>query len=472
MFELRALLVIGFFATFGFCFGAAAETCDAASGGVLVSPLSEAKLADEASRRESGLIQQGFTVTQLILPQGPTQFEFLVEQSDNVICLWFATEQGAIAAELIGPDRQPLVSWRGAQDERRLEQKLAVGKYVLEVRAIDGARVYGLIGIKRWAFSPCYSDNDRLTEQPADPPRYSWPYLLVKPLGLAADAPASAHDGTLIVMPNNIGFPSENIELLRASAICELRFGQSSGPLAIADGLGAPLLIPLFPRPLRPYLQALTRESLRKNEIRPELNRIDWQLIAMIDHARVQLASVNHPIQPRVLMVGFSASGMFTNRFTVLHPERVLAAAVGAPGGWPIAPVLADKGKALPYPVGIADINTEELGGKPVDLPTLQRVQFLFLLGTADTNDAVPCDDSFSADEASLINSLFGTVGVKCGEGTEPVVKRWWPAQRLYYSAGLNARFRLYADVRHEMGVTPVMWNDILDTFRKGLDAR
>lgn len=126
----------------------------------------------------------------------------------------------------------------------------------------------------------------------------------------------------------------------------------------------------------------------------------------------------------------------------------------------------------LPYPVGIADLDTEELGGQPVNLAALQRVRFLFLLGTADTNDAVPCTDSFSDTDASLINELFGTVGRQCGDGAEPVVKRWWPAHRLYYAAGLNARFKLYPDVRHEMGMTPAMWNDVLDMFRKAVSAR
>jgi hypothetical protein len=170
-------------------------------------------------------------------------------------------------------------------------------------------------------------------------------------------------------------------------------------------------------------------------------------------------------------MAGFSASGVFTNRFAILHPDRVLAAAVGGPGGWPIAPVRADQGKMLPYPVGIADLSIDELGGQSVDLAALQRVHFLFLLGTSDTRDSVRCPDSFSEADARLINSLFGEVGGKCNESTEPLIKRWWPAQRLYHAARLNARFKLYPDVRHEMGMTPVMWNDVLDTFRKALSA-
>ncbi len=35
----------------------------------------------------------------------------------------------------------------------------------------------------------------------------------------------------------------------------------------------------------------------------------------------------------------------------------VLAAAVGAPGGWPIAPVRQWQGHAFPYPVGVDDLS-------------------------------------------------------------------------------------------------------------------
>jgi pimeloyl-ACP methyl ester carboxylesterase len=474
MFKPRALLIIaGLSAAFGFDFGAAAETSVVAPAGSQASPGGESRLVQEGSRREHELSKQGFNFVHYVPPDEPLPVELFLLRSnvDYPISLWFQTEQGSFAVDLRDPTGQSVASFQAWRGELHVEHRFAAGKYVVSVRATDGARVHGIIGVKGPVVGRCPVDQARLIEQPADPPRYSWPYLLVKPVGLAADAPASARDGTLLVVPNNTGSPSENEDALRASAICELGFGESAGPLAIADGLGAPLLMPLFPRPEQLYLQALTRESLSK-DVEPKFNRVDKQLIAMIDDARAKLAAMNHPVQPRVLMAGFSASGVFTNRFAVLHPERVLAAAVGGPGGWPIAPVRADQGKMLPYPVGIADLDTEELGGQSVDLAALQRVRFLFLLGAADTNDAVPCTDSFSDSEASLINSLYGTVGIKCGEGAETVVKRWWPAQRLYHAAGLNARFKLYPDVRHEMGMTPVMWNDVLDMFRKALSAR
>jgi hypothetical protein len=53
-------------------------------------------------------------------------------------------------------------------------------------------------------------------------------------------------------------------------------------------------------------------------------------------------------------MIGFSASGAFTNRFTLLHPEMIKAASIGAPGGWPIVPTATwpleeSKIKSMPW---------------------------------------------------------------------------------------------------------------------------
>jgi pimeloyl-ACP methyl ester carboxylesterase len=76
----------------------------------------------------------------------------------------------------------------------------------------------------------------------------------------------------------------------------------------------------------------------------------------MIDDAVAREAKAGLRFDRRVLMYGFSASGMFTNRFVFLHPDRVLAAAYGSPGGWALAPVTSWQGAFLPYPVGIGDI--------------------------------------------------------------------------------------------------------------------
>jgi dienelactone hydrolase len=159
----------------------------------------------------------------------------------------------------------------------------------------------------------------------------------------------------LVVAPNNTEKPDEDIESVTAKATCSLTDSGDINALELADSLGTPVLMPLFPRPPNLYLQALTRASL-KQKVESSFKRVDLQLIAMIDAARAELATKGLTIQSRVLIAGFSAAGMFTNRFAVLHPKRVLAAAVGSPGGWPIAPVAVYRGAKLRYPIGIADV--------------------------------------------------------------------------------------------------------------------
>ena len=129
---------------------------------------------------------------------------------------------------------------------------------------------------------------------------------------------------------------------------------------------------------------------------------------------------------------------MFANRFTALHPERVMAAAVGSPGGWPIAPQNVVEGTALPYPIGIADL--KELIGRDFDAERFRAVPQLFVMGALDENDSVDYRDGYSEPEAVLTDRLFGTTPVA----------RWGHAETLYRTAGVRARFTLVEGVGHD----------------------
>ena len=81
---------------------------------------------------------------------------------------------------------------------------------------------------------------------------------------------------------------------------------------------------------------------------------------------------------------------MFANRLTALHPEKVRAATIGAPGGWLIAPVTEYKGVESDYPIGIADLF--QLVGYSFDTENFKNISLYFYLGDQDTNDALPCN--------------------------------------------------------------------------------
>jgi pimeloyl-ACP methyl ester carboxylesterase len=209
--------------------------------------------------------------------------------------------------------------------------------------------------------------------------------------------------------------------------------------------------MPVFPRPeidWKIYTHALDRDSLTTDK--KEYARFDIQLVAMIDDARRRLAEENIGIEKRVLIYGFSASGMFTNRFAFLHPDRVLAAAVGSPGGWPIAPSEEFQGKKLRYPIGVDDLKA--VAGKKIDIDKVRGVKFFVFLGDKDDNDSVVFGDGYEPEDKELVFSLFG----------KTPVERWEKSKKLYEKAKLNAEFKLYPDIGHTL--TPAIIDDV-NTF-------
>ena len=156
----------------------------------------------------------------------------------------------------------------------------------------------------------------------------------------------AAHDGrpqTILVQPNNSGTNSDDPNVHRRDA-----WWTGWERQRIADELSVILLVPAFIRPgedWKIYTHALDRDSLTTK--RADLARPDLQLLAMVDEARRSLREQGVQTDEKFLIQGYSASGMFANRFAVLHPERVKAVSAGAPGGWPIAPLTSFNGENL-----------------------------------------------------------------------------------------------------------------------------
>lgn len=271
---------------------------------------------------------------------------------------------------------------------------------------------------------------------------FRWAYYLYVPPALRADS-ARGRARTILVMPNNTGKLDDD-PAVHERYVRELlpHFRRTAGRLGVV------MLMPAFPRPASSdnlYTHALDRDAMLAKE--PGLRRLDLQLLAMIDDARSKLAAEGIRAEERVLMHGHSAAGMFVNRFVLLHPERVKAAVIGAPGGWPTLPVAAHGGRPLRYPVGVADLGT--LAGRPFDLRRAREVPLYFFLGADDTNDSVPYDDSYDPEDRALVMELFG-----------PTPAARWPRAAEIVRAELpRATFHTYPGVGHE--INQAMWADI-----------
>ncbi|MBX3166509.1 MAG: hypothetical protein KF760_03815 [Candidatus Eremiobacteraeota bacterium] len=273
---------------------------------------------------------------------------------------------------------------------------------------------------------------------------FCWPYYLYVPPRCVQ---GGEQDFPLLVLPNNTGKVEDDDQVHVQKTGTDLAAWRR-----LADELGCVLVSPAFPRPANQwqlYTHALDRDTLLRGS--GDLNRLDLQMLATLHNARLRLAAHHVRVRPKSWMMGFSAAGMFANRFALLHPEAVERVAVGSPGGWPMAPVARSGGENLPYPVGAFDLIN--LTGKPLQTEEARHLRFFFFLGDKDDNDSVAYDDGYDAEERALVHRLFGLTPVE----------RWPKAEKLYQLAQMNALFRLYPGVGHEM--TPAMRDDVIKFF-------
>ena len=223
--------------------------------------------------------------------------------------------------------------------------------------------------------------------------------------------------------------------------------------ISFIEDLKTPLLVPVIPHTADNHddYQGLGRGALVST--RENLVRVDLQLIAMIADARKRLADMGIQTQKKVFMDGFSISGYFTSRFTILHPDIVQAAAVGAPGGWPLAPLAKWEGYTMNYPVGIAD--TDTLIDFTFNKTLYTSIPQFYYMGDADEGDAI---GRFTPEEQVFLMGL----------GATPF-ERWPEAQVMHDAIGCNAYFTSYPGVEHT--ITEEMQADILQFFKDNMPS-
>ena len=297
---------------------------------------------------------------------------------------------------------------------------------------------------------PAASADELVAASPAA--GFHYPYLLRIPGRLEAGG-----ERVLLVEPNNTGAATDDFELHLAAA---RKLSQGAIGASVSRALGLPLLVPVFQRPgteWQIYTHQLDRDTMALRD--GPMRRLDLQLVAMIDDARKRLGARGIRTPQEVLLTGFSASGTFVNRFTTIHPKRVLAVAGGGLNGILIVPRAELGGVALPWPLGLA--NLAEVTGAVFDEAAWKRVPQRYYMGALDDNDAVQYDDGYAPDEKAIVDRAIGAK-------MQP--DRWERCQALYREAGANVTFRTYENVGH---FTDDRINaEIVDFFRAVLAAR
>lgn len=297
------------------------------------------------------------------------------------------------------------------------------------------------------------SDNDGEVTLVAENPNsgFNFPYFLFMPQETKQHASV-----TLIVEPNNTGFTSDDFtEHLDQAENLATNKGNLGNYLA--HELSYPLLIPIFPRGQenwKIYTHALDRDAMRQKE--NALERIDLQLISMIDDAKKKLISMGFSVEEKVIITGFSASGTFANRFTAIHPKKVSACIAGGLNGLLILPTDSIGNTVLNYPLGVNDFF--EITGHHFDFTSFRNTpQFLFM-GELDNNDAAKYQDAYNDDERAIIYSILG-------ETMQP--DRWTKCAEVYKEHGINATLKTYRNIGHEPA--EIVKQDILMFLRNNI---
>lgn len=279
---------------------------------------------------------------------------------------------------------------------------------------------------------------------------FHFPYYLFVPKGIEPAA-----DRRLFVETNNTGTASDDFQVHDDAAA---RLVRDSYATRIARELGTPLLVPVFPRP-RDQWQAYTH-SLDEDTLliaSGPLKRIDLQLIRMIRDAQALLRRNHVNLRDKVFMHGYSASGVFANRFPVLHPQVVRAVATGGVNAIPIFPIAQWHGMTLPFPVGIADL--KKISDIDFDGPAYKQVSQYIYMGYLDRNDTTLSRDAFCEEHAKLIRERIGA----------EMPERWRVSQSIYRELGVPAQCVTYNGSGHE--IKREMIDDIVKFFRANSGA-
>lgn len=284
----------------------------------------------------------------------------------------------------------------------------------------------------------------------ADPEAgFNYPYFLYAP-----DRVESDPEAPILVEPNNTGTSTDDFDqhLERARDRAE------GGAKSIASQVGAPLVVPVFPRPREDpidwthYVHQLDDTTVGIDS--GPLERVDLQLLKMVEHAREQLAAEDFPTDDGIMLNGFSASGNFADRFTILHPNEVVSVTAGGLNGMAVLPTAERDGHELPYHVGVANI--EELTGESFDSDALDNVNQFLYMGAEDDNDTIPYGDAWTDDGLKeLAVDVYGN---------DMITERFPTCNDAYRKAGIDATFRVYEGAGHTP--RPAM-DDIIEVHRR-----
>ena len=220
-----------------------------------------------------------------------------------------------------------------------------------------------------------------IVEPEKDKDNFKFPYVLVVPKEMSDGA-------KLIVESNNKERNFSNAPLdyryhkdrdfLIDQAVYSI-IGNYNSPSRLdhIEKTGAPFLMPILPtlKSGNPYFQQLSTECFDSSLNGTDFERIDLQVIKMIDDAKNFIYDKEHKtIQDKIFLNGYSSSAVFAQRFSLLHPELIDTLLIGGAASTVFLPPDIKGSSSLDYPLGTKDF--KELTGKEFNLDDYKKIRF------------------------------------------------------------------------------------------------
>lgn len=165
--------------------------------------------------------------------------------------------------------------------------------------------------------------------------------------------------------------------------------------------------------------------------------RLDLQLLAMIEHAREKINKQRKQVSEKeVIVSGYSANGIFGNRFALIHPDEVAAVITG---GSSVQTVPTDEwnGREMPYGLGTSGLS--ELVDKEIDIEAYKNIPKFMFLNNGDTFNPIHVENFYVGLEyvAADIYPI------------ESITGQWEKTQEIHDELNNNVTFKTYSQDGH-----------------------
>lgn len=161
------------------------------------------------------------------------------------------------------------------------------------------------------------------------------------------------------------------------------------GAAELATARRAIVLTPLFPAAIGDPDDVHNYKMIEQDGV-----RYDLLLLSMLQ----EVASRWNVDVDRFVLHGFSGGGQFAHRFLYLHPERLQAVSIGAPGRI----TLPDAGSTWWHGVG----DLQGRFGRGLDTSAISRVPIQIVIGALDNDPAEVAPSPGGADRLARAKSL------------------------------------------------------------------